>query len=581
MAFANDLRRLQTKRHLLDFLGIDEETFDRVTRFMPSYEADPEREFTIRTISIPIFIRHKIPKKNIARGHRIVWEAIGQEKSIYRTLCRRLDVFFRKVISDYPHSRAFGYVRGRNISENAANHCGHKHLMSLDLREFFPSISTRRVYELLISTGMSEEVSLHLSQFLTIDGKLPLGLAPSTVLANAICVPLDNRLNSLALRLGATYSRYADDLSFSGNGMLPKIEDVRPIVVDSGFTLAEDKTRRSRIGQSHYVTGLSVSDTRRPHVPRQKKRRLRQELYFAKKYTLDGHLSCLGINNDRSVQEEVNRLDGLVKFTAFHEPNLSNRLKQLWAEILDESGYKPSFAPKNQHLAPFVLFFDETEFERNGSRFLALGISVSQHQDSINSATREVLDEVLSDVWAAGRTEVIKQKGIHYSDATQDLRLRYVEVIRTLPFEGYVAFATLRNYDDYEKVYLRILKAMIKRRLMAAESQSALLIFEQNDKIRRSSVQKVVEDAFAELRKTNNRRPESIQIRFENKQQTGLSVPDFLLGVLRAYLLSGSDDVHRSTPREKLLFERIRDKYRLILDCDNFVEYSRRRPISP
>ncbi len=161
------------------------------------------------------------------------------------------------------------------------------------------------------------------------------------------------------------------------------------------------------------------------------------------------------------------------------------------------------------------------------------------------------------------------------------MRLAYVERMRFLPFEGYVAMARLPSAADYEVTYVRLLNAMIKRRLMAAESQFACLVFEQNDKVRQEVVRKAVMDTYGSLRKSNNRHPELCSIEFVGKPNLGMSAPDFLLGVLGKYCATGPDQEGRPTTRDKLLFERIRDKYRLILDVDNWIEYTRRRPIAP
>ena len=249
---------------------------------------------------------------------------------------------------------------------------------------------------------------------------------------------------------------------------------------------------------------------------------------------------------------------------------------------MQESGWTPSFKPKNLSRAPFSIFADEAEYTRpNGERVLALAMAVSQHQDEVNRATQEVLDATLSDLWAAGNRDAIAKRGIHFSDATEDMRLTYVERMRTLPFEGYVAMARMPSAADYEANYLRLLAAVIKRRLMAAESQFAWLVLEQNEKVGQPSVRKLVTDTHVDLMKTNNRHPEALAVEFVAKPNLGMSVPDFLLGVLGRYLKCGPTQEGKPTPRDVLLFERIRDKYRLILDVDTSTEFSRRRPIAP
>lgn len=436
--------------------------------------------------------------------------------------------------------------------------------------------------ELLVSANIASPVADLLSRFVTIGGALPLGLATSPVIANAICLPMDRDLEALAQNSGATFSRYADDISFSSDDPRPSQEDVVACIQRHNFEISKLKTRASKLGQAHYVTGLSISDPTQPHIPKKKKRRLRQELYYAGKHGLDDHFCHLGINDHRLIQREINRLDGLVKFTAHHEPTLSSRLKSEWGTLLKVSGYRPSFEPKNQSKIPFCIFVDEAEYTRpDGSRTLALAMTSSQHQDQVNQATLKIQETITSDVWVAGNPAVIAKKGLHFSDASEDMRLIYVERMRSLPFEGYVAMAQLPGAADYEAIYLKLLNAVIKRRLMAAESQCAYLIFEKNDKVSQDAIRSAVAKAYDSLEKSHNRRPKTYRVDFVGKPSLGMSVPDFLLGVLGKYLATGPDQTGKPPARDKLLFERIRDKYRLILDVDDWTEYSRRRPIAP
>lgn len=581
MSFKYDLTLMQNRVQLISFLGLNETTFESVLSFDPNAKtiAALLDNGVFEVSSPPLFYRHEIPKKNPRRGHRIVWEPVILQNE-YKALARRLNNFFVHTLEDFPHARTFGYVGGRNIRENARDHCGHRHLISIDLKDFFPSIKADRISAFLQSTTMTPTVADLLSRFVTIGGALPLGLPTSPTIANAICLPMDIELQSLAQRYGSTFSRYADDITFSSDEALPSQEDIAACIQKRKFEVAESKTRKSKLGQAHYVTGLSVSDPAQPHVPREKKRRLRQELYYAGKHGLHDHFHHLGINDARIIQQQINRLDGMVKFTSYHEPRLSAQLKTRWQEILQASRARPSFKPKNQHRAPFYIFIDEAEYIRpDGDRVLALAMAVSQHQGQVNQATQEVLDASVTDVWAAGNRDALVRNGLHFSDATEDIRLAYVDRMRSLPFEGYVTMARLPNAAAYEETYLRLLNAMIKRRLMAAESRFACLAFEQNDKVRQEAIRNAVGRTYDSLRNSNNRHPEIYDVGFVRKPNLGMSIPDFLLGVLGKYLASGPEQQGRPLDRNKLLFERIRDKYRLILNVDDRIEYSRRRPI--
>jgi RNA-directed DNA polymerase len=156
-----------------------------------------------------------------------------------------------------------------------------------------------------------------------------------------------------------------------------------------------------------------------------------------------------------------------------------------------------------------------------------------------------------------------------------------VKRLAAMPFEGYVAFHSYNDPRDYQNTYLRLLGAMITRRLMAAESQFVHLYFEENSKVSQNSVRSLVQTAHEELTRTSNRRPEFCVVEFVSKPNFGMSVPDFLLGVLGNYLQSKSALAGKPEPRDRLMFDRLRDKYRLILDLSTMTEYSRRQPIEP
>lgn len=580
VTFRIDLRLIDSRAALIAALGTDEASFEAVLGFDPPtgptiQTADP---LALPVIDIPIFFRHDIPKRNRARGFRTVWEpAIARAE--FKALARRLESFFRLAMSGFPHDSAYGYRPGRNIRENAAQHAGHANLLVVDLLDFFPSISAERIVQLFVSLGVIDDVADLLARFVTINGHLPMGLPTSPVISNAVALPLDSLCQALADATGATYTRYADDLSFSGNGDLPEIEQIRQMVEEQGFLLADRKTRRSRIGQAHFVTGLSISDPLQPHIPRATKHKLRQELYYATKFGLGEHLRFKGINDARVVQQQVNRIDGTVRFVAHHEPRLSPQIKTQWSEALRADGMKPSFAPRGQGRAPFYLFIDEAEIKHESRTILALGIAVTQNAEALVTAGIDALQAALADLFAAGDRQALIKRGLHFTDATEDLRFDYVKRLAQTRFEGYVAFTEFHRPDLYETTYLRLLNAVIRRRLMAAESQFALLRFEQNNKVSSVKIKDLIARVFADLKAHNNRRPLEVMTEFVTKPDAAISAPDFLLGVLGRYLKAPVVVPGKPVSRDRLMFERLRDKYRLIFDVTNNVEYSRRRPI--
>ena len=539
MTYNYDLGLVSTKAQLLTYIGIEEECFDRacnfdVEEYDQAFRQDANGE-TVASIRHP-FQRHAIPKQNPLKGRRVVWEAEPTLNDIYKGLARRLTRFLETAIQGFPHHRCFGYVRGRNIRHNAELHLGATLLLKTDIKNFFPSITRQRVELHFAGLGARRDTAKVLSRFLTINGRLPLGLPTSPIIANAICHELDVELCGMAMDIASTYSRYADDLTFSSDGALPDVSDVSAIVERHGFELAADKTRVTKRGQNHYVTGLSISDAQAPHAPRSMKRSLRQELHYAKEFGLRGHIGALGITEDGKVQRYINHLDGRVKYVAFHEPNMAAALVSKWQAILDESGAEVSYMPKNHDRAAFHFFVDETEFDWREKRYLALGISASQQQDTIDAATRRVLEDYCANPFSDGDLEAIKRNGMHFNHATEDLRARYVCALRTLPFQGYIVFG--EQTGDFEADYTRLLAHVIKRRLMASESKFALLCFEQSSKVAHAAIEAVVLDAWHELRASNNRRPKSVGVKIVDKSYPGVGVPDFLLGVFRRFISS-------------------------------------------
>lgn len=189
----------------------------------------------------------------------------------------------------------------------------------MDLEDFFPSISFRQVMRVFRDCGYAKNVSYNLASLCCLDGCLPQGAATSPGLSNVIARPLDIRLSALADRLGLVYTRYADDLSFSGEKISIKLaEYVANIAEDCGFRVNEDKTYLCRSGGRRVVTGISVANSS-PRIPRDLKRKLRQEIHFVRRYGVLGHMSKKRIRNPFYLES----LYGKICFWLFVEPENS------------------------------------------------------------------------------------------------------------------------------------------------------------------------------------------------------------------------------------------------------------------
>ena len=239
-----------------------------------------------------------------------------------------------------------GFVPGRSIVSNASPHAGRAVVVNLDLKDFFPSITFRRVKGLFMALGYSEHVATVLGLLCTepprvkaeVDGKvyyvalgqrvLPQGACTSPAITNALCRRLDRRLYGLAARHGFAYTRYADDLTFSGDngkavGRL--LRSVRSILQAEGFSEHPRKTKVMRRARRQEVTGVTVNA--RPTVSRKEVRLLRAILHNAAR---DG----LQKQNRENRPNFAAYLRGRVEFVCMVDPRQAEALRPALAKAL-------------------------------------------------------------------------------------------------------------------------------------------------------------------------------------------------------------------------------------------------------
>ena len=242
------------------------------------------------------YTRFEIPKRS--GGMRAIWAPLPQLKQAQHWILH--EILERLVV----HGSAHGFISGRSIATNAAEHTNSQVLVKVDIKNFFPSISWRRVKGVFRKAGYPEQIATLLALLCTEspremvehDGKpvyvaladrcLPQGAPTSPALTNALCLGLDRRLTGFAQKAGWRYTRYADDLSFS----LPLTHQEKPeisrllgtlklILGDEGFELNLQKTRVIRTGDVQEVTGLVVNGDQAPRVSRQLKRQMRAAVH--------------------------------------------------------------------------------------------------------------------------------------------------------------------------------------------------------------------------------------------------------------------------------------------------------------
>ena len=153
-----------------------------------------------------------------------------------------------------------GGVKGRSVITNAQRHVGKAFVFSVDIKDFFPSVRPEMVLSVFEALGFRGDAANLLVQVTTWDGQLPQGVPTSSAIANLSMTRVDIRLEGLALRHGLDYTRYVDDLTFSGPERLQKFRKlIQRIVEEEGFIVNPDKMFTMHSGMRQVVTKIVVN----------------------------------------------------------------------------------------------------------------------------------------------------------------------------------------------------------------------------------------------------------------------------------------------------------------------------------
>ena len=156
----------------------------------------------------------------------------------------------------------YGFVPGKSHLEAAYVHNQAEWALSVDIRDFFPSTPASSIIQAFSSLGYSVEASCLLSALTCFKGFLAQGAPTSPVLSNICFRTLDNDLLAIASRHSCVLSRYADDITFSGQGRFPEAlrHELRQLFAQSVWRLADDKERLQPMKGRIKIHGLLVKD---------------------------------------------------------------------------------------------------------------------------------------------------------------------------------------------------------------------------------------------------------------------------------------------------------------------------------
>lgn len=210
---------------------------------------------------------------SIAKGSgktRLICAPDRRLKILQRKLAPLLDQIYRV------RNPVHGFVIDRSVKTNAEAHSARRFVLNLDLHDFFPTITENRIVGLLTSVGLGRRVAEIVARLACYDGHLPQGAPTSPVLSNMICYRLDTELLRIAKSARAIYTRYADDITFSGyQPPVPLFEAgppavgkfspdllstaLRVAVQGNGFTINPQKVHYADRNSRRLVTGVKIN----------------------------------------------------------------------------------------------------------------------------------------------------------------------------------------------------------------------------------------------------------------------------------------------------------------------------------
>ena len=334
-----EIPRLATSGELADWLGLSIEHLDWIAGTRRPH--DPTMIPVLQHYAY-VFVPKKFGPPRL----------IESPKPRLKTMQRRI---LDEILAPVPqHPSVHGFVKGSSALTGAHLHAGADIVIAADLADFFPSTPLRRVHGLfrslgypwavaralvgLVSTATPEAVFLRrprheqhaaTTRKLYASRHLPQGAPTSPALANLAAWPLDRRLDGLVRTLGATYTRYADDIVFSGDATFARhayrvLATLGRIAGEEGYTLNAKKTRLSRAHQRQTVTGIVVNA--HMNIARDDYDRLKAILHNCVRYGP-------ATQNHEGVADFRAHLDGRVGWVTQVNPHRGRKLRRTFDAI--------------------------------------------------------------------------------------------------------------------------------------------------------------------------------------------------------------------------------------------------------
>lgn len=315
--------------------------FDRQMLLQERFDAITTLEALSSWVDIPVKILTEIHNKGIRKQDISIKYIPKRKGGLRRVYCminpyideaqKIIDVALKKIQLILLTPNVHGFVTFKSTRTNALTHLGAKHILNLDIRNFFGSITSTQVNKLFLELGCNDLVADIFTKLTTYKGRLAQGFRTSPTLSNLVFKQIDTPLDEILRKNDIKYTRYADDITLSSQHPITVLGNVKEILWKFKFKLNEEKTRFQKRGKGLYVTGLSVEDLKMPRIPRRLKRRIRMTLYNAKKKLINEQ----GTDFRREVAEILGPMLGRIAYINGIEPQYASKLLKEYFVLRD------------------------------------------------------------------------------------------------------------------------------------------------------------------------------------------------------------------------------------------------------
>lgn len=240
----------------------------------------------------------------------------------------------KEILYKIPCSKfAKAYIPKTSIKDNTRFHKNQKLVLTVDVKDFFPSIKSGYILNLFLSCGYNLPTSVILTRLCCLHECLPQGAPTSAYISNLVLRNFDNQISDYCKKRNIRYTRYADDLTFSGDFDIAALL----YVVDNGLKYLNlkrnpNKVKIMRSGNRQRVTGIVVNNIQQ--LSKEYRMKIRQEVHYIEKFGLDNHLTHIGENRTNYIEH----LSGKIDYALFINPK--DKHMQKYKEIIDNLKYQ-------------------------------------------------------------------------------------------------------------------------------------------------------------------------------------------------------------------------------------------------